>query len=60
VRIKLGHSNMPSSYTKFLIDSLTGLDVREQFVDTLAVILLAVALVASVLTNVRDWRKRRK
>lgn len=60
VRIKLGHLNMPSSYTKFLIDSLTGLDVREQFVDTLAVILLAVALVASVLTNVRDWRKRRK
>ena len=60
VRIKLGHSNMPSSYTKFLVDSLTGLDIGEQFVDTLAVILLAVALVASVLTNVRDWRKRRK
>ena len=60
VRIKLGHSNMPSSYTKVLVDSLTGLDIGEQFVDTLAVILLAVALVASVLTNVRDWRKRRK
>lgn len=60
VRMRLGHSNMPSSYTKFLVDSLTGLDIGEQFVDTLAVILLAVALVASVLTNVRDWRKRRK
>ncbi len=60
VRIKLGHSNMPSSYTKFLVDSLTGLDVSERLVDTLAVLLLAAALVASVWTNLRDWRRRRK
>ena len=60
VRMRLGHSNMPSSYTKFLVDSLTGLDVSERLVDTLAVLLLAAALVASVLTNVKDWRRRRK
>ena len=60
VRIKLGYSDMPSSYTKFLVDSLTGFDVSESLVDTLAVILLVVALVASVVTNVRDWRRRRK
>jgi len=60
VREKLGYFDMPSSYTKFLIDSLTGLDVKETLVDTLAVILLALALVASVFTNVRDWKRKRK
>lgn len=60
VRIKLGYFDMPSSYTKFLIDSLTGLEVNETLVDTLAVTLLALALVASVVTNVRDWKRKRK
>jgi hypothetical protein len=60
VRIKLGYFDMPSSYTKFLIDSLTGLDVKETLVDTLAVTLLALALVASVVMNVRDWKRKRK
>ena len=60
VREKLGYFDMPSSYTKFLIDSLTGLDVKETMVDTLAVTLLALALVASVFTNLRDWKKKRK
>jgi len=58
--MKLGYLDMPSSYTKFLIDSLTGLDVKEIAVDTLAVTLLALALVASVFTNVRDWKRKRK
>jgi len=60
VREKLGYFDMPSSYTKFLIDSLTGLDVKETLVDTLAVTLLALALVASVFTNLRDWKKKRE
>jgi hypothetical protein len=60
VREKLGYMDMPSSYTKFLVDSLTGLDVKETVVDTLAVALLALALAASVFTNVRDWKKKRK
>ena len=60
VREKLGYFDMPSSYTKFLVDSLTGLDVKETIVDTLAVTLLALALVASVFTNVRDWKRKRK
>jgi len=60
VREKLGYFDMPSSYTKFLVDSLTGLDVKETIVDTLAVTLLALALVASVFTNLRDWKKKRK
>jgi hypothetical protein len=60
VRMKLGYLDFPSSYTKFLIDSLTGLDVKKVLADTLSVSLLALALVASVYTNARDWKKKRK
>ncbi len=60
VREKLGYFDLPSSYTKFLIDSLTGLDVRETVANTLSVTLLALALVASIFTNVRDWRRKQK
>ncbi|MEE9390352.1 MAG: DUF2784 family protein [Candidatus Aminicenantaceae bacterium] len=60
VRVKLGYYDMPSTYTKFLIDSLTGLDVSPKLVDTLAVSLLILAFAASVFTNARDWRKRDK
>lgn len=60
VREKLGFYDMPSTYTKFLIDSLTGLDVNPKLVDTLAVSLLILAFAASVFTNVRAWKKRDK
>jgi len=60
VRMKLGYYDMPSSYTKFLIDALTGLDVDQRLSDILAVSLLAAALVGSVWTNIRDWRRKRK
>ena len=60
VRMKLGYMDLPSSYTKFLIDSLTGLNVKESLADTLSVTLLALALVMSVFTNVRDWKRKRK
>lgn len=60
VRMKLGYYDMPSTYTKFLIDSLTGLDVNPKWVDTLAVSLLILAFAASVFTNVRAWKKRDK
>jgi hypothetical protein len=60
VRAKLGYSDMPSTYTKFLIDSLTGLNLSPKLVDTLAVSLLILAFAASVFTNAKDWRKRCK
>ena len=60
VRVKLGYYDMPSTYTKFLIDSLTGLDVTPKLVDTLAVSLLILAFAASVFTNAKAWRKRDK
>ncbi len=58
VRMKLGHDNMPQSYIKFLMDSLTGLDVNSTLVDMGTLVFFLLALFASIVTNVRDWRKR--
>jgi hypothetical protein len=58
VRMKLGIHDLPSTYTKFLIDSLTGLSVNDKLVNVFAVSFLLLALVASVFTNLRDWRKK--
>ena len=59
VRKKMGYYDLPSTYTKFLIDSLTGWDVNPELVKILTVLLLAIALFASVWTNVRGWRKKK-
>ncbi|MFP4081162.1 MAG: DUF2784 family protein [Candidatus Aminicenantes bacterium] len=58
VRMKLGHFDMPDSYTKFLVDSLTGWDISQKMVDVFAVLFLMLALTASVWTNVRDWKRK--
>lgn len=59
VRKKMGYYDLPSTYTKFLIDSLTGWDVNPELVKILTVLLLALALFASIWTNVRGWRKKK-
>lgn len=59
VRMKLGRYDLPSTYTKFLIDSLTGLNVNEKLVDIFAVLFLILAFCASAWTNIRSWRKKR-
>jgi hypothetical protein len=57
VRARLGISDMPTSYTKFLIESFTGWDVSQKAVDISTLILLVGVLAASLYTNIRDWRK---
>jgi uncharacterized membrane protein len=59
VRAKLGIYDMPSSYTKFFVDSFTGWDVKQKTVDIITLILLIGALTASLHANIRTWRKRR-
>lgn len=58
VRMRLGYYDMPSSYTKFLVDTLTGLDINQKTVDIFAVLFLVLSLFASVLINGRDLRKK--
>lgn len=59
VRAKLGIHDLPSSYTKFLLDSFTGWDVSQKTVDVFTLILLLSALSASLYSNIRSWRGRR-
>ena len=56
VRMELGHLDVPNSYVKFLIDSVTGLNVNARLVDGMTLTLFILALGASIYTNVRDWK----
>ena len=60
VRMKLGIYDMASSYVEFLIETFTGWDVSRKFVDVIALIFLVAAFLASITTNFRDWKKRKK
>lgn len=50
---------MPNSYIKFLLDTLTGYDWNEIFVDVGTGLAFGVVLIISIILNVLDWRKNR-
>ena len=50
---KLGKTNLPNSYLKYLLDLITGMDWNAQLVDSLAVAGLVLALLASLWVNFR-------
>lgn len=58
VRMKLGDYDMPNSYVKFLIDSITGLDLNAHLVDILTLIFYVLALGASLFTNLLAWKQK--
>jgi hypothetical protein len=58
VRIKMGLYDMPASYIKFLVDSLTGLDVNAEVVDVVTLAALFLALAGSITTNLIEWRRK--
>jgi small-conductance mechanosensitive channel len=58
VRMELGDYDMPYSYVKFLIDSLTGLEVNAKLVDIFTAVFFFLALIASIYTNLRDRRDK--
>ena len=53
---KLGKTNIPSSYIKYLADRLTGLDFNASLVDNVTLYAFIVALVFSVFFNVKDFK----
>lgn len=59
VRARLGYQDPPDSYTKFLIDSLTGWNVNQGLVDVLTLVLLLLAFGASFYLNFKGWRRKR-
>jgi hypothetical protein len=57
---KLGETDLPISYIKYLIDRLTGLDVNETIVNKATLYCFIIAIVISLFLNIKDFRNRRR
>jgi hypothetical protein len=51
---RLGKTNLPDSYVKYLGDRLTGLDLNVKVVDNMTLYWYLAALVLSLFVNIRD------
>ncbi len=60
VREHLGHTNMPQSYIKFLLDTPTGLDTSAFWVDTATVVVFFLVLMTSLWINLRPLANSRE
>jgi hypothetical protein len=56
---RLGKTDLPTSYIKYLVDRLTGLDVNQTLVDNATLYSLIAALAISLFLNIKDFRTRR-
>jgi len=56
---KLGKTNLPTSYIKYLADRLTGLSINQSLVDNVTLYSFLAALGLSVFFNLRDFMRRR-
>ncbi|MBN2861592.1 MAG: DUF2784 domain-containing protein [Bacteroidales bacterium] len=57
---KLGKTDLPYSYMKYLSDRLTGLNISPDLVDSVTLYTFLAALLISVLLNSRDLIRKRK
>ncbi|MCJ7448662.1 MAG: DUF2784 domain-containing protein [Bacteroidales bacterium] len=57
---KLGVTDLPSSYMKYLADRITGLDISASLVDKVTLYTFLAAIVISLLLNIRDYVKAKK
>jgi hypothetical protein len=57
---KLGKTDLPTSYIKYLADRLTGLDLNQHLVDEATLYFFLAALAISSVLNIRDFLRRRK
>jgi hypothetical protein len=57
---KLGVSDLPSSYIKYLVDRLTGLDINPSLVDNVTLHSFLAAFGLSLFFNIRDFLAGRK
>ena len=57
---KLGVTDLPSSYVKYLADRLTGLDFSSSLIDKVTLWTFFAALGLSLFLNIRDYIKARR
>lgn len=57
VRRKIGYTDMPNSYIKFLIQEWTGFNISASIVDTGTAIFFFLALIISIYVNIRNYKE---
>jgi len=57
---RLGYSDLPSSYVKYLADRITGMDFNTLLIDKLTLWSFIGALILSVFLNIRDYIRFKK
>jgi len=57
---KLGKTDLPNSYIKYLADRLTGLDINASLVDKFTIYSFLAALIISIFLNIKDYRTSRQ
>jgi hypothetical protein len=57
---RLGKTDLPDSYVKYLIDRISGLDINASLVDHITLYAFLLALVLSLFFNIRDFLISRK
>jgi hypothetical protein len=57
---KLGRTDLPNSYIKYLVDRLTGLEINPSLVDNVTLYTFIVAAGISLFLNIRDFLRKRK
>ena len=60
VLYKLGKTDLPNSYIKYLADRITGLDFDASVVDSITLYAFLAALVLSLIINIRDYIRKKK
>ena len=55
---KLGETDLPNSYIKYLADRLTGLDFDQSLVDSVTLYAFLIALAVSLFVNIRSLIRR--
>ena len=56
---KLGRTDLPVSYVKYLADRITGLNFNSGLIDSITLYSFLAALAISVILNIRDFLKAR-
>jgi hypothetical protein len=57
---KLGKTDLPNSYIKYLADRITGLNMNASLVDKVTLYAFIAALVLSLFFNIRDYAKKKR
>jgi len=55
---KLGHADLPNSYIKYLVERVAGLDLNARIIDKTTFIAWLVALIISLVLNLKSLIKR--